>query len=93
MIDVLIGVSLLRGNLKYRPWAIVRCVLGGLFYGGVSVAKGEAIEAVFTLAFTGSLLTLLIGTPGKARLIAGVIAAGVLTALTYIGLLVGGARG
>jgi hypothetical protein len=93
VIDVLIGVSLLRGNLKYRSWAVLRCVLGALFYGGMSVANGQAIEAVFTVAFTGSLLLLLLGTPGKARMIAGAVAAGLLTALTYVGLLVGGTGG
>jgi hypothetical protein len=92
-IDVLIGISLVRGNLKYRSWAVVRCVLGALVYGGLSAAKGQAIEAGFTVAFTGSLLLLLLGTPGKGRTIAGAVAAGLLTALTYVGLLVGGVGG
>ena len=92
-IDVLIGISLARGNLKYRPWAVVRCVLGALLYGGMSVANGQAIEAGFTVAFTGGLLLLLLGTPGKARTIAGAVAAGLLTVLTYVGLLVGGGGG
>lgn len=87
VIDVLIGVSLVRGNLKYRSWAVVRCVLGALFYGGMSAASGQAIEAAFTVAYTGSLLLLLIGTPGKARTLVGAIAAGLLTVLTYVGLL------
>ena len=54
---MLIGISLARGNLKYRPWAVVRCVLGALLYGGMSVANGQAIEAGFTVAFTGGLLS------------------------------------
>jgi hypothetical protein len=90
-IDVLIGVSLVRGNVKYRPWAVLRCVLGALFYAGMSVAHGQAIEAGFTVAYTGNLLLLLIGTPGQARTIVGAVTAGVLTALTYVGLLVGAA--
>jgi hypothetical protein len=92
VIDVLIGVSLVRGNLKYRAWAVVRCVLGALFYGGMSAAKGQAIEAGFTVAYVGSLLLLLIGTPGKARTLVGAIAAGLLTALTYVGLVIGAGR-
>ena len=92
-IDVLIGVSLVRGNLKYRSWAVLRCVLGALFYGGMSVANGQAIEAAFTGVYTGSLLLLLLGTPSKARTIAGAVTAGLLTVLTYVGLLVGGAGG
>jgi hypothetical protein len=92
-IDVLIGISLARGSLKWRPWAVLRCVLGAVFYGGMSAAKGEWFEAGFTVAYTGSLLLLLLGTPGKARTIVGAVAAGLLTALTYVGLLVGGAGG
>jgi hypothetical protein len=92
-IDVLIGISLVSGNLKYRGWAVVRCVLGVLLYGGMSVAKGEAFEAGFTVAYVGSLLLLLIGTPGKVRTIIGAVAAGLLTVLTYVGLLMAGAGG
>ena len=93
VIDVLIGVSLVRGNLKYRGWAVLRCVLGALFYGGMSMANGQAAEAGFTVASVGSLLLLLLGTPGKARTIVGAVAAGLLTALTYVGLMVGGVGG
>ena len=75
------------------PWAVLRCVVGALFYGGMSVANGQPIEAVFTGVYTGGLLLLLLGTPGKARTIVGAVAAGVLAALTYVGLLVGGAGG
>jgi hypothetical protein len=90
LFDVLIGVSLVRGNLKYRSWAVFRCVLGLLLYGGPAAAKGEVGEAVGIAAFSGSLLLLLVGTPGKVRTIFGAVGAGLLTALAYVGLLAGG---
>jgi hypothetical protein len=89
IIDVVIGISLVRGNLKYRPWAVVRCILGGLIYGGMALAASQPAEAGFTVAYVGCLLLLLLGTPGKVRTIVGAVTTGLLTLLTYLGLLMG----
>lgn len=88
--DVLIGVSLVRGNLKYRLWAVLRCLLGLLIYGGPAIARSEVAEAIGIVAYSGSLLVLLVGTPGKARTIIGTVAATLLCVVAYVGLLLGG---
>ena len=87
-IDVLLGISLARGSLKWRPWMILRCVVAALFYGVTLVADGHAIEGAFNVAYVGGLLLLLIGTPGKVRTIVGAVTAGVLALLWYVELLV-----
>ena len=86
IVDVLLGISLVRGNLKYRWWAILRACIGGLFFGGQSIAAGQPLEAAFIIVYAGCYPLLLIGTPSKVRTIAGAIVGGLLVVLTYIGL-------
>jgi hypothetical protein len=86
VIDVLLGISLLRGNLKWRGFAVFRVVLGTLIIGGKGVASGNVLEGVFALAYAVPFLLLLLGTPGKARTIVGGVLAGLLVVLGYVGL-------
>lgn len=87
IVDVLLGISLLRGNLKWRGFAVFRVVLGAVIFGGKGLASGNVLEGVFSLAYTVPFLLLLLGTPGKARTIVGGILGGLLIALGYVGLL------
>jgi hypothetical protein len=89
IIDVVLGISLVRGNLKYRGWTILRACVGALVFGGPSIAAGKPLEAAFVFAYAGCFPLLLVGTPGKARTIAGAIVGGLLVALTYVGLAMG----
>ncbi len=86
IIDVLLGISLVRGNLKWRGLAVFRVVLGSLIFGGKEMASSNVLEGVFSLAYAVPFLLLLLGTPGKARTIAGGVLGGLLLALIYIGL-------
>jgi hypothetical protein len=81
----LIGVSLLRGNLKWRPFAIVRVVLGGLVFTGIAIAQQQFIVAAFPLVLSGAFLLLLIGTPSMARIITGSTVYGLCIILACIG--------
>jgi hypothetical protein len=67
IIDVLIGGSLLAGNEKLKTLAIVRCVLGGLVFTGVSLYQGDPIVAAFQVLVSAALLGLLIGRAGTPR--------------------------
>jgi hypothetical protein len=88
IIDVVLGISLVSGSLRFRVWAIVRACLGAVLFGGQSLAAGQPVEAVFVAVYAGVFPLLLIGTPGKGRTIAGGVIGGVVVAMTYIGLLV-----
>jgi hypothetical protein len=87
IIDVLLGISLVRGSLKYRWWTILRACVGALFFGGQSIVAGERLEAAFVTVYAGCYPLLLLGTPSKGRTIAGAIIGGLLVVLTYVGLL------
>jgi hypothetical protein len=86
IVDVLLGISLVRGNLKWRGLAVFRVVLGALVFGGKSLASSNVLEGVFSLAYAVPFLLLLLGMPGKARTIVGGVLGGLLLALIYIGL-------
>lgn len=86
IVDVLLGISLVRGNLKWRGLAVFRVVLGALIFGGKSLVGGNVLEGVFALAYAVPFLLLLLGIPGKPRTIVGGVLGGLLLALIYIGL-------
>lgn len=89
IIDVLLGISLVRGNLKWRGLALFRVVAGALIFGGKDLASSNVLEGVFTCAYAVPFLLLLIGTSGKARTIVGGVLGGLLLVLVYIGLMMG----
>jgi len=66
--DVVIGVSLIKGNPKFRKWAIVRCVLGAILFAGINIAAGQPLMAGIQLMVSGSLLALLVGDASKPRI-------------------------
>jgi hypothetical protein len=86
VVDVLLGISLVSGNLKWRGFAVFRVVLGALIFGGKGLASSNVLEGVFSLAYAVPFLLLLLGTPGKARTIVGGVLGGLLLALIYYGL-------
>ena len=86
IVDVLLGISLVRGNLKWRGVAVFRVVLGAVIFGGKGLISSNVLEGVFSLAYAVPFLLLLLGTPGKARTIVGSVLGGLFLALIYIGL-------
>ena len=86
IVDVLLGISLVRGNLKWRGFAVFRVVLGALIFGGKELAGSNVLEGVFSSAYAVPFLLLLLGTPGKPRTIVGGVLGGLLLALVYFGL-------
>lgn len=68
VVDMILGVLLVLGQRKVVPFCIVRVVLGALLYLGISLYSRDLATAAMQLALSGSLLGLLLGTPGNARL-------------------------
>lgn len=68
VVDVLIGIQLLRGQLAWRIWAIVRCTLGTLLFVGMNVSAGDVFAAVLQSTVGVSLLTALVGDASRMRI-------------------------
>jgi hypothetical protein len=65
---MILGGLLVLGQRKVVPLCIVRVVLGAVLFLGISLYSRDIASAVMQLALSGSLLGLLSGTPGNARL-------------------------
>lgn len=63
-VDVIVAVGLLRGKEDWRAWAIIRAVLGAIFFGIAVPAMSKTpalwIEGAFQLLFCGGIVTLLL---------------------------------
>jgi hypothetical protein len=86
VIDCVIGISLLRGDPKYKGFAIFRVVAGLVVYGGMSVVQGDLATLVIQGALSGALLLLLIGVPTPLRMRLGVAACVAVLALLVLGI-------
>jgi hypothetical protein len=89
VIDLLIGISLLRGNSRYVIWAIIRVVLGAIFVSGVAAAQGDVASGAGVLFLSLGFLLLLVGKAGRARAGIGAAIVGMTLVLAAIGLTVG----
>jgi len=69
VVDLILGGLLVLGRRKVVPFCVVRIVLGAVLFLGLSLNSGDVASAVMQLALSGSLLGLLLGSPGGARLV------------------------
>jgi hypothetical protein len=68
LIDILVGIYLIRGSWSILPWAKARVILGGVVYGLIAAVDGDFISMGATIAFSVSLLLLLYGKPKRIRI-------------------------
>lgn len=88
VVDAIVGWKLLSGASRAKGYAIACVLLGALLWSGWALARGAPADAAIQLLFSGSLLGLLVGEPGKARVwVSGVVGIGLLL-LMLIGLMV-----
>jgi hypothetical protein len=67
-IDILIGFALWRGNgRQWANWAIIRAVLGAVFFGFANLAQGYFLDALLQIALSGSLVLVLTGKGNRTR--------------------------
>jgi hypothetical protein len=66
-IDAFLGISLLRGDDKYRKAVIARATLGLLVFGGLALWAREWVQAAVQVAFCGGLLLVLLGEHSAVR--------------------------
>lgn len=91
LIDLAIGVSIVRGSPKLVPWAIVRCVVGVLLSAGIYLQK-DPFSLVQGVALAAALVALLAGRAGPVRTAIAGSAAG-LSLLTSLIIIAGTAIG
>lgn len=85
IIDIAIGVSLLRGSAALVPWAIVRCV-GGLVLSMVIYLTQNPLAVLQQAVLTGAIIGLLAGHAGRARTAVAGSAAGLSLVLEMVGI-------
>lgn len=61
LIDIVLGIGLLRGNASARTWVLVRAVLGGFLWGLIALGTGDIGSFFFQELYSVSLILLLIG--------------------------------
>jgi hypothetical protein len=66
-VDAILGALLVLGMRRVIPFCIFRVVVGGVVYLGMSLYGGDVVSGVMQVAFSASLLGLLLGTPGLPR--------------------------
>ena len=93
VVDLFLGVQLLRLRHNWRAWAMVRAWLGLAFAVGVGFASitrpGGAVVLVLSLsqaAYAASLLVLLFGVPTMRRVIAGRVVFAASVVLLVVGM-------
>lgn len=83
LFDLVIGISLWRGRTQWRPWAILRAVLGFILFGVLTLAEGGFFDLIMQAAISGSLILVLTGESKRSRTWAAIG----IYAIGYLGLL------
>jgi hypothetical protein len=87
IIDILIGISLLQGKVRWRTLAIVRVALGAAIFTAIHLIGADYVLAVLQLVVSGSLLLVLVGEAKKVRIAVACSLFGVYALLEVVGLL------
>lgn len=86
VIDVLIATALLKGNGKYRIWAIGRIIMGLAIFSVRSLSQGDHLTAAVLALGYGGFLLVLIGQPSLGRKIAGTALYGLTALASFAGM-------
>lgn len=79
LLDFGLGLALVAGQRSVVGFVLFRVVVGALVFGGMHLAQGDGFSVGIQLVFSLSLVALLVGDAGRARMaFAGVATVGVL---------------
>jgi hypothetical protein len=93
MIDIAIGVALLLRKPQVVTIAIIRCVVGAVFFSVAQIAAGNPMMVAFQIAVSGSLLALLVGNASKPRIYVACAVYGIYALFEIFGIAVLATRG
>ncbi len=86
IIDIALGVALLRGNDKVRGWVLARIVIGAVIFGLLSASRRDWWMVASQLVVSLSLLGLIAGRAGRSRMIASLVGLTIYFATATLGL-------
>jgi Tfp pilus assembly protein PilF len=71
-IDLVIGINLWCGRTQWRAWAVLRAVLGFIFWGLAALARGSYLNLAIQAAISGALILVLAGEGRRWRTLSAV---------------------
>jgi hypothetical protein len=83
IVNLIIGVNLWQEKQPWRKYTVWWAALGLVLFGAAALVNGDIFSLITQLGFSGSLITLLAGTPTKVRTISAVA----IYLVLYIGML------
>lgn len=85
-ITAFVGASLVSGSERHLTWAMLRAALGTVWFAFRSVAEDNWPDGLLQICLGASVLLLLFGYPGKARVSVAVVLFCIYAVLTTIAL-------
>lgn len=83
-IDIFLAVNLLKGKVWARTWILVRCFLGAVVFGAISVASGNIFSLVVQLAYVTVIVVLLFGAGSRKKAVISGIVYGLILAVYIV---------
>jgi hypothetical protein len=85
VMDIVLGIALVRGSRKIVVWVIVRVILGLLLFSGLAIASSDWASFWIQIVLSSGVLLLLVGNASRPR----IIAAGALLSLYMVAAVAG----
>jgi hypothetical protein len=70
VMDVVLGIALVRGSRRVVIWVIVRVILGVLLFSGLAIASSDWVSFWIQIVLSSGVLLLLVGNASRPRIIA-----------------------
>jgi tetratricopeptide (TPR) repeat protein len=86
LIDLALGIGLLKGSATARTWVLVRAVVGGALWGLVALGTGDLAGFMFQEVYSVSLIVLLVGRGSLLKAVLVGIPNAAVMALAILGL-------
>jgi len=72
VIDLYLGINLLRGKRSARKWMLIRAVLGLLVWGIMAIFQQDYTSLIMQAGFCGAIIILLTGISTRNRIVGGI---------------------
>jgi hypothetical protein len=76
VIDVILGIYILKGKKWARDWMLIRSILGIVVWGGLLLYRGEIPTLIMNTGVLVALILLLTGTSNRIRTVGSIVLTG-----------------